>query len=283
MKAVQSLTDDAQNEFATPVENDRPGQQSPGLFVASVAKAFTVLEAFGSTKSELSLTEVAQRTGIGRSAAQRFLFTLTSLGYLIQDTHGRQYRLSSKLLTLTQSYSNVDFIREKASPILEAANASCEETINLTVLDGTEVVYVLRFPSKHVVSVNLTVGTRLPAYCTAPGRAIMAFLEASEVNSILANSRLVKITDTTETNPKKIRQLLDEVRADGVALSNQEAFVGDISVASPVLDERSVPIAAVNIAVPSPRWSIEDVRKKLTPLVKQTAERVSLILGGENP
>lgn len=278
---MQTLTDDDQNDFDTPVENGRPGQQSPGLFVASVGKAFAVLEAFGSSKSELSLTEVAQRTGIGRSAAQRFLYTLTSLGYLNQDTHGRQYRLSSKLLALTQSYSNIDFLREKASPILEVANLSCEETINLTILDGTDVVYILRFPSKHVVSVNLTVGTRLPAYCTAPGRAILAFLSPSEVDTILKNSRLTKITDTTETNPNKIRQMLKEVRANGFALSNQEAFVGDISIAAPVLDERSMPIAAVNIAVPSPRWSIQDVRRKLTPLVRQTAQQISTVLRGE--
>lgn len=259
-------------------ENPRGGQQSAGLFVASVAKAFSVLETFGAAKAELILTEVAQRTGIGRSAAQRFLYTLTSLGYLTQDNQGRQYRLSSKLLALTNTYSNVDLIREKAAPILELANAACEETINLTIMDGTEVVYVLRFPSKHVVSVNLTVGTRLPAFCTAPGRAMLAFLRPEEVELILNNSRLAKITQSTEVNPTRLREIIREVRADGFALSDQEAFVGDISVAAPVLNERAIPIAAVNIAVPFPRWSADEVRSKLTPLVKKTARRISQAL-----
>lgn len=257
-------------------DQDSSAGQAAGLFVASVGKAFAVLEAFTSTKSELSLTEVAQLTGIGRSAAQRFLFTLSTLGYLIQDSHGKRlYRLSPKLFTLTQSYSNLDFLKEKASPILEAANAACEETINLTLLDGVNVVYVLRFPSKHVVSVNLTVGAKLPAYCTAPGRAILAHLPAQEADAILASSSLVKMTNATETNPDKLRGILSDVRRDGFALSNQEAFIGDISVAAPVLDERSVPIAAVNIAVPSPRWSVDEVTAKLIPLVKNTAKQIS--------
>src|SRR5829696_6849412 len=128
----------------------KDGRESTGLFVASVAKAFRVLEEFGSAKSELTLTEVAQRTGVGRSAAQRLLHTLTSLGYLVQDQQGRQYRLSSRFLSFTQAVSSRDLVLEKASSILEAANDACEEMINLTLLEGTEVVYVLRYPSKHV-------------------------------------------------------------------------------------------------------------------------------------
>ncbi|MDP4026586.1 IclR family transcriptional regulator C-terminal domain-containing protein [Methylobacterium sp. NEAU 140] len=253
-------------------------QASTGLFVASVAKAFRVLETFSTARSELSLTEVAQRTGIGRSATQRSLHTLAALGYLTQELQGRQYRLSSKLLKLAQSYSSIDALREQASPVLEAANATCEETINLTVLEGAEVVYVLRFPSKHVVSVNLTVGTRLPAFCTAPGRAILAFMQVGEADAILASSRLVKITETTEIRIDRLRKLLKDVRSSGFALSNQEAFVGDISLAAPVLDRDGRPMAAVNIAVPFPRWSVADAKTQLTPLVMATAAKISEIV-----
>jgi IclR family transcriptional regulator, pca regulon regulatory protein len=256
------------------------GSGSAGLFVASVGKAFRVLETFTAAKSELSLTQVAERSGIGRSAAQRFLYTLTSLGYLNQDAHSRQYRLSSKLLVLTQAYASTDLLRQKASAILEEANRQCEETINLTVLDGTEVVYILRFPSKHAVSVNLTVGTRLPAFCTAPGRAILAHLDKDDAEAVLAASRLSKLTDATEVRRDRLRRILLGVRLRGYALSNQEAFVGDISVAAPVFDERRRAIAAVNIAVPFPRWSVGQVQRKLTPFVKDVAERVTGVLSG---
>jgi PcaR/PcaU/PobR family beta-ketoadipate pathway transcriptional regulator len=257
------------------IADARSGAHGGGLFVASVEKAFRVLHLFTSAKVQLSFSEVAQRSGIGKSAAQRFLYTLHTLGYLIQDPASRSYRLSSKLLALSQSYSRTDVLREKASALLEEANRRTEETVNLTVLDGTEVVYILRFPSKHVVSVNLTVGTRLPAFCTAPGRAILAHLEPREADRVLAGSRLLKRTETTRTDPDLIRKALEQARRQGYCITDQEAFVGDISIAAPVFDEAGAVIAAVNVAVPTPRWSMARARRKLAAEVKDVARRIS--------
>jgi IclR family pca regulon transcriptional regulator len=250
-----------------------------GLFVASVQKAFRVLEALSEATTELGLSEVAARTGIGRSAAQRFLYTLQTLGYLTQDPVSKGYRLSSKLLALSGSYVRTDILRVKAHPILEEANRRCEETINLTVLDGTDVVYILRFPSKHVVSVNLTVGTRLPAFCTAPGRVLLAQMERAKVDHVLARSQLIKRTETTETDPRRLHEILAQVRRQGYALSNQEAFVGDISIAAPIFDEQGQVAAAVNVAVPFPRWSIAKAKRQLIPVVKEVGKSVSAALG----
>lgn len=252
-----------------------------GLFVASVAKAFRVLETFAEPKSKLSLTEVAERSGIGRSAAQRILYTLSSIGYLVQDSQDRNYRLSPKLLALTRSYAMTDLLQAKARDVLESANRQCEETINLTVLDDTEVVYVLRFPSKHVVSVNLTVGTRLPAFCTAPGRVLLANISETKAETILSRSDLTKRTETTEVRLDRLRRILREVRRNGYAISNQEAFVGDISVAAPVFDNSGAVVAAVNIAVAYPRWSVDEAKSQLTPLVVETAAQVTQALASE--
>lgn len=259
------------------------GFHGGGLFVASVEKAFRVLHLFGGAKVELSFSEVVERSGIGKSATQRFLYTLHTLGYLIQDPVSKGYRLSSKLLTLSQAYSRADMLREKAAAHLEEANRRCEETVNLTILDGTEVVYIVRFPSKHVVSVNLTVGTRLPAFCTAPGRVLLAHLEQPQLERVLARSRLVKMTGMTETRPDRLRRILDRVRQHGYCISNQEAFVGDISVAAPVFDDEGQAVAAVNIAVPTPRWSIPRVERKLTPVVREVASELSVTLGWREP
>jgi IclR family pca regulon transcriptional regulator len=250
-----------------------------GLFVASVEKAFRVLDAISDAKTELGLSEVAARTGIGKSAAQRFLYTLQALGYLNQDAVSRGYRLSSKMLALSGSYVRADILKEKAHAILEEANRRCEETINLTVLDGTEVTYILRFPSKHVVSVNLAVGTRLPAFCTAPGRVLLAHLERSTIDQVLAKSDLKKRTEMTETDPRRLHEILLQVRRQGYSLSNQEAFVGDISVAAPVFDDQRQVAAAVNIAVPFPRWTVAEAKRQLTPIVKDVGRSVSKALG----
>jgi len=255
-----------------------PDKES-GLFVASVEKAFRVLDAISDAKTELGLSEIAARTGIGKSAAQRFLYTLHALGYLNQDNTSKGYRLSSKLLALSGSYVSADILKAKAHPILEEANRRCEETINLTILDGTDVVYILRFPSKHVVSVNLAVGTRLPAYCTAPGRVLLAPLERTKIDLVFAKSDLIKHTELTETDPRRLHEILAQVRRQGYALSIQEAFVGDISVAAPIFDDQDNVTAAVNVAVPFPRWSVAKAKRQLIPVVRDVGKAVSKALG----
>jgi len=250
-----------------------------GLFVASVEKAFRVLDTISEAKTELGLSEIAARTGIGKSAAQRFLYTLHALGYLNQDNASRGYRLSSKLLALSGACVSADILKKKAHPILEEANRRCEETINLTILDGTDVVYILRFPSKHVVSVNLPVGIRLPAYCTAPGRVLLAHLDRAKIDLALAKSDRVKHTDLTETDPCRLHEILAQVRRQGYALSNQEAFVGDISVAAPIFDDQGNAAAAVNVAVPFPRWSLANVKRQLIPIIREVGRDVSKALG----
>jgi IclR family pca regulon transcriptional regulator len=249
-----------------------------GLFVASVEKAFRVLDVFKATKSELGLSEVAAKSGIGKSAAQRFLYTLQTLGYLTQNPASKTFRLSSKLFELSASYVPENLLREKAEPVLEEANRRCEETLNLTILDGTDVTYILRFPSKHVVSVNLTVGTRLPAFCTAPGRILLAHAEAGTVEAALDKSQLVRRTEHTEIDPAKLREILKQVRRQGYSFCNQEAFLGDISIAAPVVNSSGDVVAAVNVAVPYPRWSIAKAQRQLVPVIKDVAEGVSAAL-----
>lgn len=249
------------------------------LFVASLEKGMSVLSVLAESGRPLSLADISRLTGMGRSAAQRFAFTLKSLGYLVQDPANKHYMLSARMLQFGEAYSNRDTIQQIAYSVLEDVNRECEETINLTVLDGAGVVYVLRFQSRHVVSVNLKVGSRLPAYCTAPGRAILAWLPPEEAKRILTGSRRKKQTANTETDPKRLMEILASVRERGYSLNNQEAFVGDISIAAPVRDRKGHPVAAVNIAVPSPRWEVDRVEAELGPVVVQAAARISELLG----
>lgn len=248
---------------------------STGLFVSSIGKAFTVLEAFSEPNSELTLSEVTEKTDIGRSAIQRILYTLTSIGYLLQNEKSRAYRLSPKLLYLAQSYSSIEELKSIARDHLAKLNRDCEETVNLTVLDDTDIVYISRYPSKHIVSVNLEVGTRLPAYCTAPGKAFLAHIANTRSETIIARSKLVPLTSTTEVDIQRIRENLEVVRNSGYAVSNQEAFVGDISIAAPVFDKGGAVVAAVNVAVAYPRWSLEQAEIQLAPAVRETAVRIT--------
>jgi IclR family transcriptional regulator, pca regulon regulatory protein len=249
-------------------------------FVGSIDKAFRVLAVFGAAGTPLGLSELARRSGVERSATQRILFTLRQLGYIRQNPASRLYSLSARVLELGQAYLRSDHVREAAQPILEAANAACEETVNLTVLEELDVVYVLRYPSKHVVSVDLSIGSRLPAFCTAPGRAMLAFLEPSQLHIILDRSTFERRTPFTLTNRKEIEDSLRQIRRIGHCTTNQEAFIGDISTAAPVFDASGHVAAAINIAVPYPRWSIARVRKELTPVVVSSARHLSQALAG---
>jgi DNA-binding IclR family transcriptional regulator len=226
----------------------------------------------------MGLTELATESGVERSATHRILFTLRKLGYVRQDARTRQYRLGARLLELGDTYSRMNGVRAAAQPILEAANRQCEETVNLTVMEGAEVVYVLRYPSPHVVSVDLRIGSRLPVFCTAPGRAMLAFLDAHAMAKILDDSPLVRRTPFTLTDREEILRVLAKVRREGCCTSNQEAFLGDISIAAPVLGPDALPVAAVNIAVPYPRWSLARVQRELTALVTDCARRIAVTL-----
>ncbi len=241
-----------------------------------------VLNAFAEAKRPLTMAELDRLTGCGRSAIQRIVYTLKSLGYLNQLTQSKQYVLSTRMFEFAHVYSHPGSLFRLAEPILEELNLTSGETVNLTVLDGQEVVYVLRYVTHHVVSVNLQIGSRLPAYCTAPGRAMLAHLPKSEVQMIFDQSILTQRTPHTIIDPAALLAKLEETIENGYAVNDQEAFVGDISVAAPVLSDTGRPVAAVNIAVPYPRWTAEDANEKLAPLILAAASQLSALLGFVN-
>jgi len=262
----------------TPQVRMRP---SP-LFVGSLAKGFQVLEAFDQTHPTLSLTEIAAVTGLDKSAAQRFANTLYVLGYLRKDRVTKRYSLSPKAMRFGFSYLRADTLIEPAMAYLRDANRRTEETVNLTELDDTEVVYIARVPSRHVMNIEILLGTRLPAYCTAPGRAMLGFLPEERTLDIIDRSELKAHTAHTVTDREKLLDVLRQVRRDGYALAAEQMFVGEYSVAAPVFGYSGEPVAAVNIAVPASRWTISEVKSKLLPVVLQIAQAISQTHGTKN-
>jgi DNA-binding IclR family transcriptional regulator len=247
--------------------------------VGSVEKAFEILRVLSSAPTPLGLSEVARVSGMGKSAVQRFLHTLTWLGYISQDKETKAYSITARILDLAHSYLGADSIREKATQYLRAVNLETEETVNLTLLDRISVVYLLRYPGFHEISVDLSIGSRLPAFCTAPGKTMLAFMEDSESRSILGKSDIKRYTAYTIVDRSKIIASLKEIRRKGFYISNQEAFVGDISVAAPVFNSAGRVIAAVNIAVPTSRWKLGEVQEKLMPVTVRAAQSLSGALG----
>ena len=248
--------------------------ESP-LFMGSVAKCFQVLEALNAAGRAVALTELASIAQMDRSAVQRVTHTLHALGYLRQHPVTRAFTLSGRMLEFGHTVLATDRLRDKATPHLDALNRKTGETVNLMELEGQEIVYVARFPSLHAVSVDLHVGSRLPAFCTAAGRAILARLDEEVALGVLAAARRAALSKRTVTDLPGLRAALAKARELGYALNDQEAFVGDISVAAALVDRAGEPVGAVNIAVPSPRWLLADVLRRLVPQLLRTARAIN--------
>jgi PcaR/PcaU/PobR family beta-ketoadipate pathway transcriptional regulator len=256
---------------------ERRYQPSP-LFVGSLEKGLRVLHAFDAARRPMRLAEVAAASELDKSAAQRFTATLERLGYLRKDEFKR-YRLTPKVLQLGFAYLQSETSVDTVVPFLQEAHAASEESVNFTQLDDLDVVWVVRLPSLHVVSVDMSVGARLPAYCTAPGRAILAHLPEEQALDILRRSTRARLTPYTKTAISDIVAALAAARRDGVAVSDQECFVGDLSSAAPVFDGAGQVIGAANIAVPTSRWTLDEVRERLSPLIAKTAAAISAAHG----
>ena len=245
------------------------------LYVQSVEKAMKVLTAFDGSKRQLSLSEIAASTGFDMSATQRFTYTLAALGYLFKDPDSRKYELSPRLLDFTYHYLTSNDLVSRATPYLQQLGSETEEATNLTVLDDTDIVFVLRIVSRNVFNAHVITGSRLPAYCTAPGLAILATLPDGEIDDILSRTNLVPYTASTVYQPRKIKERIAQIRKQGYAHTEDEYFVSDISTAAAITNAHGRGIGAVNIAVASSRWQADRDEKRFADLVISTASAIS--------
>ncbi|MEQ9248745.1 MAG: IclR family transcriptional regulator C-terminal domain-containing protein [Nitratireductor sp.] len=245
------------------------------LMVRSVEKAFRVLSAFNAERSTMSLSQIAAETDLDMSAAQRFTHTLVKLGYLNKNPTTRQFELSVRTLDLGYHFTRANRLMERALPYLQHLSKETEETVNLTIPDGTEVVFVSRFLSRHVLNTDVIVGTRLPAYCTAPGIAILSRLPAMEAEAIIEASDLRPFTPHTVWDKTQIKARITEAAQSGFAVACEEIYHGDGSIAAAILDTVGRPIASINIATSLARYTRSELVERFAPLVVAAARSIS--------
>lgn len=248
------------------------------LFVASLAKGFEVLEAFSDAPGPLSVAEIAEAIGQNRSSVQRTVYTLVQIGYLEQEESSRRLRPSPRCLEMAHVFMRCDTIVDRAWPFLVDCHQRCTETVNLSQLTQSDIILVSRLPSLQTVSVKMNIGARAPAFCTAPGRAILAHRSEEELSAIVDQGELTAYTRHTLTDPAKIRDELARVREFGFAVQAEELTLGDISLAAPVLSASGSSIAAVNISVSAARWTSDRLVKEYSSLVQETAQAISRTL-----
>ncbi|MHB0773889.1 IclR family transcriptional regulator [Bradyrhizobium sp. 1.29L] len=245
------------------------------MFVTSFEKGLQVLETVGRADHSLSLVEITERSGLNKSAAQRFAFTLSALGYLEKDSLTKRYSLGPKLVEFGSFLHHSDELIRSVAPVFADCNAKWDEAVALFRLDGTAITCVYCLPSRYSININLRSGGKMPAFCTAMGRSILAFLPNERVETLLRRSHFRAHTSRTITDIDKIERALRRIRRDGFAIVDEERTAGEISIAAPVFGRRNMVVASLGIVAPAARWSANTARSTLGPVVAELARTIS--------
>ena len=241
-------------------------------FIQSLERGLAVIRAFDAEHPKLSLSEVAAITKLSRAAARRFLHTLVSLGYMRMD--GSQFSLRPKILELGYAYLSSLSLPEVALPHLEQLVEQVRESSSVSQLDGDDVVYIARVPTRRIMTVAISVGTRFPAYATSMGRVLLADRPDDWLDGYLDSVTLVPLTSHTVSDPGVLRAELSTIREQGWALVDQELEEGLRSVAAPIRDADGRAIAAVNVSTHAGRRTVAEVVDDLLAPLLRTAQGI---------
>jgi IclR family pca regulon transcriptional regulator len=237
-----------------------------------------VLKVLNLEARPMTNAEVAERAGLTRATARRFLLTLTATGYLHYD--GRHFRLSPRVMDLGTGYFNSRPVWEQAQPVMKRLVDEIDESCSLAVLDGADVVYLARVPPKHVMTIPISIGTRLPAFTNAMGRALLADLADDEIEALLQGSALTRYTDRTVLGAEQLRVILCEVRSKGYAIALHEMHEGRGAIAVAVRDRAGRVHGAINIAAMLSRVSEDrltgDVLTRLQAAAREIGDGLAL-------
>jgi IclR family pca regulon transcriptional regulator len=248
----------------------------------SLERGLAILSCFTPKRPVLGIADIADELGMSRSTTHRYVITLLALGYLEQGA-SRKYRLGLRVTDLGMSALNSTGLREHAQPYLEELRQRTSYSVSLAVLDGPEILYVDRARSfrrgQGQAGPDVRIGSRLPAYCTAMGKLLLANLPDSDQRELIASMKLSKSGPNTIASKKALRDELDEVLDASFAVDDEELAKGLYSIAAPVRDEARDVVAAVDIAVPSSMISIGELVDALGPHLVSTADRISARMG----
>lgn len=254
------------------VASDPRARTGDGELVQSLVRGLSVIRAFDVDHPELTLSEVARITDLPRAAARRFLRTLVELGYMRTD--GRKFALRPRILDLGYAYLSSLSLPEIAMPHLEQLVERVHESSSVSVLDGDEVVYVARVPTKRIMTVAISVGTRFPAFATSMGRVLLAGQSDDWLDGYFSSADLRALTSHTISEPARLRRELAQTRAQGWALVDQELEEGLRSLAVPIHGASGVVVASLNVSVHASRGSMTTLRRDFLPHAQRAAAAI---------
>lgn len=242
----------------------------------SLARGLSVLECFGQEKRHrYTLSELAKRLNMPKSTTYRILKTLSRMGYLRYEEHSKHYYLGVRVLSLGFALLEGMELREIARPYMEMLSHECNKTVNLTILDGMEMVYVERVSVRSIRVYNIGVGSRIQPWDSAVGKAVLAFLDPSMVSQMIKKAKKEGIF---KGNEEKFNKTLIDVRKNGFAENNQESRAGIIAIAVPVFSSKGV-IGAINLIAEPEEFSIDTLKTRYASKLMKIGEQLSEALG----
>ncbi|KTC23878.1 IclR family transcriptional regulator [Pseudomonas putida] len=243
-------------------------------FMTSLARGLAVVQAFQERKRHLTIAQISHRTEIPRAAVRRCLHTLIKLGYATTD--GRTYSLLPKVLTLGHAYLSSTPLAVSAQPYLDRMSDQLHEACNMATLEGDDILYIARSATvQRLISVDLSVGGRLPAYCTSMGRILLAALDDATLHEYLEHADLQAKTSHTVHDPAALLEILQQVREQGWCVVDQELEQGLRSIAVPVYDASGQVLAALNISTHAGRVSRSELEQKFLPIMVAASRDLS--------
>ena len=248
-------------------------------FIHSLGRGLKLLEMLAQSKEPMTLSRISVSMGLTLPTAYRFLHTLESLEFIERDSETKSYRVAPKVLCLGYGLFQSSDLWQSAHPYLVSASREYNETFNLAILDGVDILYIDRVKTQKILTINLEIGSKLPAYCTSMGRVLLASLPREKAAKIISESRREQMTPRTVVSLDGLMAVLEEVREKGYAVNIGELALELISVAAPVRDKDGQVVAALNMAVNAAQHDKERVGEELAPIVKQAALKISNAIG----
>lgn len=255
------------------------GPDRPREFVQGLERGLAVIRAFSPGSPSLTIAGVAERTGLTRAAARRYLRTLEALGYVARD--GDRFSLTPRVLDLGFTYLSTLDVTRVAQPHMERVASTLHESCSVSVLDGDDIVYIARRAADRIMSINLAVGSRLPAHATSMGKVLLAHLPPDELERSLEAPPRQRLTAHTIVEAGALREELERVRAAGWAVADEESELGVRSVAAPLAGRGGSVQAAINVAAHASRVSREQLLDEYLPVLLEAARAISEALGAD--
>jgi len=257
--------------------DDIASQSGDPNFMTSLARGLAVIQAFSQQRRLMSISQISQKTGIPRAAVRRCLYTLNKLGFVAADD-GRNFALRPRILSLGHAYLASTPLAKAAQPVLRHVSNTLNESTSIAILDGDEILYIARASTSRIMTIDLDIGSRLPASCTSMGRVLLSHQPADELDACLDRVKLVQYTPNTLITREALASELAKVKSQGYSVIDQELEIGLRSIAVPILSQEGKVVAAINVGVQAARVSVAEMENRFLPVLREAAEELALLV-----